>query len=244
MTLLGGLSGDASQPLALLPVLTAEERELVSMTPNQTAAPYSSNLCVHQLFERQAADTPSVIALECEGESLTYAELDARVNKLTRYLVSTGVLRGEVLGIYMERSVDLVVSLLATWKAGATYIPLDPTFPTERLKMVFEDLHQPTILTQSRLAADLPSAGTRILCVDERWPVIELEDASSLDLKYDPIRRRLRHLYLRFDRSSQGCRGHPGERRQPAAVHGEEARHDRRRRLGCRHYHLLRHRRP
>jgi amino acid adenylation domain-containing protein len=185
-TLLAGLSGDASQPLASLPVLTAKERELVSITPNQTSVPYSSDLCVHQLFERQAAATPAAIALECEGESLTYAELDARVNKLTRYLVSSGVLRGEVLGIYMERSVDLVVSLLATWKAGATYIPLDPTFPMERLKMVFEDLHQPTILTQSRLAADLPSAGTRILCVDERWPVIEIEDPKPLDLKYDP----------------------------------------------------------
>jgi amino acid adenylation domain-containing protein len=86
----------------------------------------------------------------------------------------------------MERSVDLVVSLLATWKAGATYIPLDPTFPMERLKMVFEDLRQPTILTQSRLAADLPSTNTRILCVDERWPVIEIEDPRPLDLTYDP----------------------------------------------------------
>ena len=185
-TLLGGLSGDASQPLALLPVLTASERELVSITPNQTAVPYSSEVCVHQLFERQAAATPLAIALECEGESLTYAELDARVNKLTRYLVSSGVLRGEVLGIYMERSIDLVVSLLATWKAGATYIPLDPTFPMERLKMVFEDLHQPTILTQSRLAADLPSAGTRLICVDERWAAIDIEDPGPLDLKYDP----------------------------------------------------------
>ncbi|WP_263372825.1 non-ribosomal peptide synthetase/type I polyketide synthase [Granulicella aggregans] len=185
-TLLGGLSSDATQPLASLPVLTAKERERVSITPNQTAVPYSSDLCVHQLFERQAAATPNAIALECEGESLTYAELDARVNKLARYLVSSGVLRGEVLGIYMERSIELVVSLLATWKAGATYIPLDPTFPMERLKMVFEDLHQPTILTQSRLAADLPSAGTRLICVDERWAAIDVEDAGPLDLKYDP----------------------------------------------------------
>jgi amino acid adenylation domain-containing protein len=185
-TLLGGLTSDASQPLALLPVLTPAERERVSITPNQTTVPYSSDVCVHQLFERQAAATPSVTALECEGESLTYAELNTRVNKLARYLVSSGVLRGDVLGIYMERSIELVVSLLATWKAGATYIPLDPTFPMERLKMVFEDLHQPTILTQSRLAADLPSAGTRLICVDERWPVIDIEDAGPLDLKYDP----------------------------------------------------------
>jgi len=152
--------------------------------PNQTAVTFPTDVCVHQLFEKQVAATPNAIALQCEAETLTYGELDARVNKLARYLISSGVLRGEVIGIYMERSVDLVVSLLATWKAGATYIPLDPTFPLERLKMVFEDLQQPTILTQSRLAADLPSTDTRLICVDERWPVIEIEDPGPLGLTY------------------------------------------------------------
>ena len=184
-TLLMGMTGDASKLLARLPILTAEERELVAATPNQTKVPFPRELCVHQLFERQAAATPGAIALQCEADTLTYAELDARVNRLARYLVASGVLRGEVIGIYMERSVDLVVSLLATWKAGATYIPLDPTFPLERLKMVFEDMQQPTILTQSRLAADLPSTNTRILSVDERWPVIEIEDPRALELTYD-----------------------------------------------------------
>jgi amino acid adenylation domain-containing protein len=185
-TLLAGLSSDPAQPLALLPILTPAERDLVSVIPNQTAVPYPADLCVHQLFERQAAASPAAIALECEGEQLTYAELDARGNKLARYLAASGILPGEIVGIYMERSVDLVVSLLAVWKAGATYIPLDPTFPMERLKMVFEDLTQPTVITQSRLAADLPSANTRILCVDERWPVIEIGDPGALGLTYDP----------------------------------------------------------
>ena len=185
-TLLTGLTGNATQPLALLPILTQPERELVSITPNQTAVPYPEDLCVHQLFEKQAAATPNAIALECEGEQLSYAELDTRVNKLARYLVSSGILPGEIVGVYMERSVDLVVSLLAIWKAGATYIPLDPTFPMERLKMVFEDLQQPTILTQSRLAVDLPSADTRLICVDERWPVIDIEDPKPLGLTHDP----------------------------------------------------------
>jgi amino acid adenylation domain-containing protein len=185
-TLLEALTGDATKPLAMLPILTPIERELVSVTPNQTAVPYPKDLCVHQLFERQAAAAPKAIAIECEGESLTYAELDARVNKLARYLASSGILPGEIVGVYMERSVELVVSLLAVWKAGATYIPLDPTFPMERLKMVFEDLTQPTILTQSRLANDLPAANTRILCIDERWAVIDIEDPEPLGLTYDP----------------------------------------------------------
>jgi amino acid adenylation domain-containing protein len=185
-TLLTGFTGDANQPLATLPILTPTERELVSIAPNQTAVPYRTELCVHQLFEQQAIATPNVIALECEGEQLTYAELNTRANKLARYLATSDILPGEIVGVYMERSIDLVVSLLAIWKAGASYIPLDPTFPMERLKMVFEDLQQPTILTQSRLAADLPSANTRILCVDERWAVIDIEDPKPLDLTYDP----------------------------------------------------------
>jgi amino acid adenylation domain-containing protein len=185
-TLLAGLSGDPAQPLAFLPILTPAERDLVAVIPNQTAAPYPTDLCVHQIFERQAAATPNAIALECEGEQLTYAELDARVNKLARYLAASGILPGEIVGVYMERSVDLVVSLLAIWKAGATYIPLDPTFPMERLKMVFEDLAQPTILTQSRLAADLPPTDVRVLCIDERWPVIEIGDPAPLGITYDP----------------------------------------------------------
>jgi amino acid adenylation domain-containing protein len=185
-TLLTGLSGDPTQPLALVPILTPAERDLVAVAPNQTATAYPTDLCVHQLFERQAAASPTAIAIECEGESLTYADLDSRVNKLARYLAASGVLPGEIVGIYIERSVDLVVSLLAVWKAGATYIPLDPTFPMERLKMVFEDLNQPTILTQSRLAADLPSTDVRVLCIDESWAVIEIGDPAPLDIAYDP----------------------------------------------------------
>ena len=185
-TLLTGFTGDTSKPLALLPILTPAERELVSVTPNQTTVAFPRDLSVHQLFERQAAATPNAVALQCESDSLTYAELNARVNKLARYLATSGIKPGQVLGIYMERSVDLVVSLLATWKAGAIYIPLDPTFPLERLKMVFEDLQQPTILTQSRLAADLPSTNTRLICVDERWPVIDILGPSPLSITYDP----------------------------------------------------------
>ncbi len=184
-TLLTGLTGYANQPLAALPILTPAEREVVSVAPNKTAVPYPTDACVHQLFERRAAAAPDAIAIECDGEQLTYAELDARVNKLARYLITSGIRPGEVAGVYMERSVDLVVSLLAIWKAGATYIPLDPTFPMERLRMVFEDLKQPTILTQSRLAADLPSTNTRILCVDERWAVIDIEDPGPVGLSYD-----------------------------------------------------------
>jgi amino acid adenylation domain-containing protein len=184
--LLKGIAADATQPLYRLPLLTASERDLVTHAFNHTGAAYPTDLCVHQLFERQAAAVPQSIALEFESESLTYAELNARANRLARYLISSGVTSGEVLGIYMERSVEMVVALLATWKAGATYVPLDPTFPADRIAMVFEDLVNPIVLTQTRVAAQLPASGARVLRVDELWPIIEVESPLDLGLAYNP----------------------------------------------------------
>jgi amino acid adenylation domain-containing protein len=184
--LLRGLTGDASQPLARLPLLTERERNLVKDTFNQTEVTYPVDLCVPQLFEQQVARTPNAIALQFEDHVLSYAQLNERVNRLARYLLGSGVKADEVVGVYMERSVDMVVALLATWKAGATYVPLDPTFPLERLKMVFEDMTRPTVLTQAKISSDLPSEGAKIIRVDELWPVIELEDTGNLDTVYDP----------------------------------------------------------
>jgi len=186
--LLAGFVGDCALPLPCLPILTQQERDLVCLTSNLTDSAYPADRCVHQLFEQQVTKTPHALALQFEDQLLTYEQLNSSANKLARYLISSGVRPGEIVGIYMERSVDMIVALFATWKAGATYIPLDPTFPTERLKMVFEDLPQPTVLTQAKLASDLPSTGSRIICIDERWSVVELESDSDLDLTYDSSR--------------------------------------------------------
>ncbi|MBS1799358.1 MAG: amino acid adenylation domain-containing protein [Acidobacteria bacterium] len=184
--LLKGLTGDVSKPLARLPLLNASEHDLALFAFNQTEASFPGNLCVHQLFEQQVARTPHAPALQFEDQSLSYLQLNERVNRLARYLLSHGVKSGDVVGIYMERSVAMIVSLLATWKAGAAYVPLDPTFPAERLRMVFEDIVNPIVLTQAAIAGDVPSAGSRVLSVDALWPEIELEDPSNLDLKYAP----------------------------------------------------------
>ncbi|MBS1821267.1 MAG: amino acid adenylation domain-containing protein [Acidobacteria bacterium] len=184
--LLNGLTGDASQPLARLPLLTGKEHDLALFAFNQTEASFPEDLCVHQLFEQQTARTPHAPALQFEDQSLSYLQLNERVNRLARYLLSHGVKTGDVVGIYMERSVAMIVSLLAVWKAGATYVPLDPTFPAERLKMVFEDIVNPTVLTQAAIAGDVPSANSRVLSVDALWPEIELEDPGNLNLNYVP----------------------------------------------------------
>jgi amino acid adenylation domain-containing protein len=184
--LLKGLTGDASQPLARLPLLTDKERDLALFSFNQTEASFPEDICVQQVFERQVARTPHAPALQFEDQFLSYTQLNERVNRLARYLLSHGVKTGDVVGIYMERSVAMIVSLLAAWKAGAAYVPLDPTFPPERLRMVFEDIVNPTILTQAAIADDIPATQSQILSVDALWPEIELEDPGNLNLDYAP----------------------------------------------------------
>ncbi len=186
--LLKGIASDMSKPLARLPLLTNRERDRALFLFNQTEASYPTELCVHELFERQAGLTPNASALQFQDQRLSYAQLNERANQLARYMLKHGVQTGDIVGIYMERSVTMIVSLLATWKAGASYVPLDPTFPAERLRMVFEDIVNPTVLTQAAIAGELPPDGSRVLRVDELWPEIEREDSSNLGLKYDSSR--------------------------------------------------------
>jgi amino acid adenylation domain-containing protein len=186
--LLVSMAEDASQHVSRLALLSEAERNRVLCAANQTAADYPADKCVNGLFEEAVARTPKSIALEFEGQCLTYAQLNARANQLARHLTKVGVQPGDLVGAYMERSVEMIVALLATWKAGAAYVPLDPTFPRERLVFVFEDTQVPIVLTQARLEHDLPSADTRVVCVDRDWPTIDREDASDLDVPQDSSR--------------------------------------------------------
>ena len=185
------LTGFAANPTALvvqLPLLSEAERNAVLHAPNQTAATYAREKNVHHLFEQQVERTPNSLALEFEGQTLTYSQLNARANQLARHLVKIGVQPGDLVGIYLERSIEMIVSLLATWKAGAAYAPLDPTFPRERLAFVFEDTAVPIVLTQAKLVADLPATDAKVVCVDRDWPQIEKESSANLTLAGDPSR--------------------------------------------------------
>ena len=100
---------------------------------NATERPYPANVCVHELFEAQADRTPDAVALSCEGEQLSYGELNAQANRLARHLRALGVGPDVRVGVCLERSIEMVVALLAVLKAGGAYVPLDPGYPAERL---------------------------------------------------------------------------------------------------------------
>ncbi|MBV9107973.1 MAG: AMP-binding protein, partial [Gemmatimonadetes bacterium] len=171
---------DADVRLSQLELIDEAERALVLEEWNRTDAEYPAGTCIHELFEAQASRTPGAVAVRFEEESLTYAELNARANRLAHHLVRLGVGPEVRVGVLMERSLEMVVSLLAVLKAGGGYVPLDPGLPAERLAYMLDDSAVPVLLTQERLRAVLPARdGVRVVSVDGAWREIAAESAEN-----------------------------------------------------------------
>ncbi|HET8774954.1 MAG TPA: amino acid adenylation domain-containing protein, partial [Thermoanaerobaculia bacterium] len=152
------------QPVAAIDILPSEEREHLLRNFNQTEAIYPENKLVHELFEEQAAAQPDAVAVVCEDQSLTYAELDARANRLAHELIARGVQPDDRVAIYAERSLATMTGLLGILKAGGAYVALDPAYPAERLEHMLHDASPKVVLTQDDLLADYsarPSSGPR-----------------------------------------------------------------------------------
>ncbi|MBV9927462.1 MAG: amino acid adenylation domain-containing protein [Acidobacteria bacterium] len=179
--LLVSLLADPSRPVADVPMLTEAERQQILVRWNSTAVPYPHRQCADQLFAAQAARTPDRPAVVCEGERLTYAELNRRANRLAHLLRAHGVGPEVPVGVFMERGTELLVAFLAILKAGGVYVPLDPNYPTERLLYVLSDARAAVLLTQQRLAAALPEHGAHTLCVD-----VATGEAGAGDAESDP----------------------------------------------------------
>src|SRR4028118_1768190 len=138
-TLLKGIVEGPDQRLSELPLLTEGERHRLLFEWNGTATEYPRDLCVHELFEEQVERTPDAVAAVFEDQQLTYRELDRRANQLARHLRALGVGPETLVGICLERSLEMVVGLLGILKAGGAYVPLDPAYPKERLAFMLED---------------------------------------------------------------------------------------------------------
>ena len=165
-TILEQLAANPEQSIADVSLLSTAERRRLVVEWNDTAAPYPHHQCLHQLFEAQAARTPDAVALTWEGDAVTYVELNRRANRLASYLHTLGVGAESLVGVCVERSVDMVVSLLGVLKTGGAYVPLDPTYPQERLSYMLSDSGAQVLLTQERLAALLPTAGIQVVRLD------------------------------------------------------------------------------
>jgi amino acid adenylation domain-containing protein len=185
-TLLEGAAADPARPVSALPLLTEDERRQLLVEWNDTAADYGDALCLHQLFEAQAARTPDAIALDFEGEQLTYAGLNGRANQLARHLRARGVRQEVSVGVLLERSPEMVIALLGVLKAGGAYVPLDPGYPKERLGFMLEDARAGLLVAQRGLLARLPDRACEVVCLDAEGEFVAAQDASNLDLHVSP----------------------------------------------------------
>ncbi len=184
-TLLEEIARGAERPVASLSILGAAERQQIVSDWNDTAREYPK-LCVHKIFEQQVARTPKAIALIAATEQLSYAELNERANRLAGYLQQQRVKPGTLVGICLRRSPDMLVSVLATLKAGAGYVPLDPEYPRERLEFMLQDAGVRALLTQRALADELRLDHAKTLCIEELLPSLERAPAEDLDVRTTP----------------------------------------------------------
>jgi amino acid adenylation domain-containing protein len=176
LLLLRGVVATPSEPIARLAILTPEELRSFEAW-NQTAVPSAADTLLHELVEAQAARTPAAVAVTFEGRSLTYGELDARANQLGNHLRRLGVGPDVLVGVCLERSLELPVALLGVLKAGGAYVPIDPSYPEDRIAYVLDDARAPVLLTSSQLLASLPRTGAAVVAMDAD-PALAAESAA------------------------------------------------------------------
>nr|AEU11003.1 NpnC [Nostoc sp. 152] len=181
LTLLTAIVANPQQKIDQLPMLTASEQQQLLVEWNQTQTNYPHNLCIHQLFELQSLKTPDAVAVVCGNQQITYRELNSRANQLAHYLQSLGVKAEVLVGICVERSLEMLVGLLAILKAGGAYLPLDPEYPQERLSFMLEDTQVKVLLTQNKLVESLGQHQARVICLDTDWQSISLENQHNLN---------------------------------------------------------------
>ncbi|HEX6289409.1 MAG TPA: amino acid adenylation domain-containing protein [Herpetosiphonaceae bacterium] len=173
-TVLESITEQPDRRLDDLTILSAAERRQLLVSWNATDADYPRDACMHDLFEAQVARMPDAIAAIYDDQQLSYAALDSRSNQLARHLRALGVKTGTRVGLCVQRSLDLIVGLLGIFKAGAAYVPLDPTYPAARLRFMAADADIAVLLTQRRLLPHLPQLaddrrGVGIVCLDADW---------------------------------------------------------------------------
>ncbi|MEH2311071.1 MAG: amino acid adenylation domain-containing protein [Nostoc sp.] len=179
VTLLSAIVANPQQQISQLSLLTEVEQQQLLVEWNNTQVDYPFDKCIHQLFEEQCLNTPNAVAVVFENEQLTYYQLNCRANQLAHYLRSLGVKPDVLVGICVERSLDMVVGLLGILKAGGAYVPLDPEYPQERLSFMLEDAQVSVLLTQQQLIQRLPEYQAKQVFLDEAWSQIAQNDREN-----------------------------------------------------------------
>jgi len=177
---------NSDKPVAHITLLPEHELRTLLIDWNDTSSDYAKDKCIHQLFEDQVSRTPDAVALVCENSRLTYKELNSRANQLGHYLRKMGVGPEVLVGVCVERSMNMLVGVLGILKAGGAYVPLDPAYPKERLAFMLEDSQAPIVLTQQKLIGELSESPSQLVCLDSDWESIAQEPEVNLVSKITP----------------------------------------------------------
>jgi amino acid adenylation domain-containing protein len=179
-TLLEAIVLNPDQRSAALPLLTPAERRQLLVEWNDTAAAYPAQ-SLHQLFESQAGRTPHAIAVRLEDKTLTYEELNRQANQLARHLQSLGVGPEICVAVCLDRSIEMIVALVATLKAGGAYVPIEPAYPRDRISYILRDTGAPALITRSDLLDSLPRPKTNIVCLDKDFSSLRPQQVENPD---------------------------------------------------------------
>jgi natural product biosynthesis luciferase-like monooxygenase protein len=174
-SILEALPGRGTGTIRDLPMLASEEEHQLVRSWNRTARAFDQ-LCIHALFEQQVERTPDATALTIRDQSCSYRELNRRANRLARELVARGAGPDQMVGIFVDRSIDMVVGLLGVLKSGAAFVPLDPSYPRERLGWMLDDAAATLVVTQPTLVSSLPPDRASVLTIDSRAAGAEFDD--------------------------------------------------------------------
>ncbi len=186
--LIAGAAAEPDRPLAEVPLLSAAELRqlLVEWNPGPSLTAEPERFTLHEHFAAWAAATPGAPAVSFDGVTLTYAELSLRANRIAHFLINAGVRPGDLVGLYLDRSPALVAAILGVLKAGASYLPLDPVYPAERVAFALADSRVAVLLTQESLAGNLPRDGAWVLRLDADAHLFALESGDDPRVEVPP----------------------------------------------------------
>jgi amino acid adenylation domain-containing protein len=195
--LLDSFASNPETAIAHAPILTAGERERLERWGEPSAT--FPVRCLHEQFEAQAARTPDAIAVRCAEVTLTYAALNARANRLARHLRTLDVGRDVLVGLWMDRSADLLVAILGSLKAGGAYLPIEPAYPAERVRFMLQDARPPVVITTAAMRESLPATAAAVVAIDAE-PALERYSDENVSSGVSP-----RHLaYVIYTSGSTG----------------------------------------
>ena len=179
-TILGNIPGNLDKCVVEIPILIETERNQLLLEWNDTTTEYPRERCVHGLFEEQVQKAPDAVAVDFDGKQLTYEQLNERANQVAHHLQQMGVGPEVLVGVYLERSLEMVVGLLGILKAGGAYLPIDLAYPKERVAFMLEDAQAQVLLTQADLTDALPKDVAKLVHLDQEWEVIAKQSKENL----------------------------------------------------------------